>query len=71
MIKTHTNFIKKTIKGDGKGLRLGLGFFYFILNLPPLTRDVTCSVTLLGRKKHEEAMSDEHPLLVIKEPSMS
>ena len=23
---------------------------------------VTCSVTLLGRKKYEEAMSGEHPL---------
>ena len=27
-----------------------------------MTRDVTCSVTLLGRKKHEKAMPDEHPL---------
>ena len=44
------------------GLGLGLSFFYFILNLPPLTRDVTSSVTLLGRKIHEETMSDEHPL---------
>ena len=26
-----------------EGLGLGLGFFYFILDSPPLTRDVTCS----------------------------
>ena len=26
-----------------------------------MTRDVTCSVTLLRRKKYEEAMSDEQP----------
>ena len=26
-----------------------------------MTRDVTCSMTLLGRKKYEETMSDEHP----------
>ena len=26
-----------------------------------MTRDVTCSVTLLGRRKYEEAMSDKHP----------
>ena len=38
-----------------------LGFFYFILNWPPLTLDVTCSVTLLGWEKYEEAMSDENP----------
>ena len=44
-------------------LGLGLSFFYFILNWPPLTRDVTCSVTLLGRKLYEEAISDEHPPL--------
>ena len=38
------------------------GFFYFILNSPTLTRDVTCSMTLLGQKKYEEAMLDEHTL---------
>ena len=43
-------------------LGLGLSFFYFILNSPPLTRDETCSVTLLGREIYEEAMPDEHPL---------
>ena len=26
-----------------------------------MTCDVTCPVTLLERKKYEEAMSDEHP----------
>ena len=41
----------------------GLSFFYFVLNLPPLTRDVTCSLTLLEREIHEEEMSDEHPLM--------
>ena len=25
-----------------------LGFFHFVLNSSPLTRDVTCSVSLLG-----------------------
>ena len=44
------------------GLVLRLSFFYFILNSPSLTRDVTCSVTLLGRKIYEGAMSDEHPI---------
>ena len=29
---------------------LGQGLFYCILNSTPLTRDVTCSVTLLGQK---------------------
>ena len=37
-------------------------FLLFCFNSPILTRDVTCSVTLLGRKKYEEAMPDEHPL---------
>ena len=37
------------------------GFFYFVLNSPPLTYDVTCSVTLLGWKEYQKAMSDEHP----------
>ena len=41
----------------------GLSFFYFVLNLPPLTRDVTCSLTLLEREIHEEEMSDEYPLM--------
>ena len=35
---------------------------YFILKSPALTRDVTCSATLLGRKTYEEAILDEHPL---------
>ena len=39
---------------------LALGFFYFILKSHPLTRGVTCSVTLLGRKKYDEVMSDKH-----------
>ena len=30
--------------------RLGLGLFYFILNWPPLIRDVTCSRYYLDRK---------------------
>ena len=51
---------KKTIESN-KGL--GIGFFYFVLNSPTLTRDVTCSATLLGRKKYKEAISDEHPPL--------
>ena len=38
-----------------------LGLFYFVLNSSPLIRDVTCSVTLLGGKYYEEAMSDKHP----------
>ena len=31
------------------------------MTLPPLTRDVTCSVILIGRKKYEQATSDEYP----------
>ena len=42
----------------GLEFSLRLNFFNFVLNSPPLTRDVTCSVTLLGRKIYEEAMSD-------------
>ena len=56
--------MQQNVKGQGSGQGQGqvsLGFFYFVLNSPILTRDVTCSVTLLGRKKYEEAMSDEHP----------
>ena len=41
MIKTQI-LLRKTIEGNRR-FRLGLGFFYFILNLPPLTHDVTCS----------------------------
>ena len=50
---------------ERQALRLGLGlsFFCFILNPSPLTRDATCSVTLLGRKIYEEAISGEHPRL--------
>ena len=57
MIKTQI-LLRKTIEGNRSpvlGLELGLDFFYFILKLPPLISDVTCSVTLLGRKKYEEA----------------
>ena len=39
-----------------------LGFFYFVFILSPVTRDVTCSVTLFEWKKYEDAMSDERPL---------
>ena len=42
-------------------LELGLRFFYFILNSPPLSRDVTSSVILFWRKIFEEAMLDEYP----------
>ena len=31
------------------------------MNWPQLSRDVTCSVNLVGQKKYEEAMSGEHP----------
>ena len=52
----------KTIEDNwGEGLGLGLGFFYFILSsqlTDPLSNMLQ---TLLGRKKYEEAMSDEHP----------
>ena len=43
---------------SNRRLGLGLGLFYFILNTPSLTRDVTCS----RRKKYEEEMPDEQPL---------
>ena len=47
------NQLKKTIVGNRRlraGLGLGLDFFYFILSLPPLTRDVTCSRLYLDGK---------------------
>ena len=40
----------EAIEGQGLGFRLGLSFFYFILNLPPLTSDVTCSRLYLDGK---------------------
>ena len=54
MIK-DTKFITKNNEGSE------LGFFYFILNSPTLTRDVTCSRLYLDGKKYEETMSGEHP----------
>ena len=56
---------KKKIEGNGKLKvrtrgRVKVLLFYF--ELAPLTRNVTCAVTLLGRKIYEEAISDEHPL---------
>ena len=48
MIKTQT-LLWKTIEGNRR-LRVRVRFFYFILNLPPLTRDVTCSRLYLDRK---------------------
>ena len=38
------------------GLVLGLGFFYFILNSPPLARNITCSRYYLD-EKYEDEMS--------------
>ena len=39
------------MKNNGRlGLGLRLGLFYFILNSPPLTRNVTCSRLYLNRK---------------------
>ena len=49
-------------------VRARVRFILFYSELAPLTRDVTCSVTLLGRKKYEEAMSDEHPLPICAKP---
>ena len=43
------------------GPSLGVKFLLCHFKLTPLTRDVTCAVTLLGQKIYEEAMSDEHP----------
>ena len=44
----NTNFImKKNRKLRG---RVGLGIFYFLLNSPPLTGDVTCSRLYLDGK---------------------
>ena len=44
-----------------RGLGFGLGFIYFILNSQPT--DPSCNIlqTLIGQKKYEEAMSDQHP----------
>ena len=41
-------------------VRVGVKFLLFYSELASLVRDVTCSVTLLGRKIYDEAMSDEH-----------
>ena len=49
----------KSKKGNRR-LRVRVRFLLFCFKLAPMTGDVTCSVTLLGRKKYE-AMSDEHP----------
>ena len=45
------------------GVRVRVRFlFFFIINSPSLTRDVTCSRLYFDGKKYEEAVSDEHPL---------
>ena len=49
---------------EGQALGLGLDLFDFILNSPPLTRDVTWSRLYFEGKKYEEEMSDEHPLSI-------
>ena len=52
MIKTQV-LLLKIIQGRLR-LGLGLGFFYFILNAAPLTRDVTCSkIYLDGMRKRQ------------------
>ena len=43
MIKKYYEKQQKVIQGQGLGLGLELGLLHFILNLPPLTRDVKCS----------------------------
>ena len=68
MIKTQI-LLWKTIKGNRRlKVRLGPGFFCFILYSPPLTHDVTCSRHCLHRKNEEE-MSDEQPPYVIESRS--
>ena len=64
MIKTQI-LLWKTIEGNwglDLGLRLGIAFFYYILNSQ--FTDPWCNIlqTLLGRKRYAKAMSDEHPL---------
>ena len=59
MIKDKNDYEKQWNVMERLGL--GLSFFYFIMNSPPLSRNVTSSVTLLWRKIFEEAMLDEHP----------
>ena len=52
MITTQISFWK-IIEGNRNfrvGLKIGLGFFYIILNSPSLTRDVTCSRVCLDGK---------------------
>ena len=61
MIKTQI-LLWKTTEGNRRlRVTVRLDFFYFILNSPPMTRDATCSITLLEQKKYEEAMSGQHP----------
>ena len=61
MIKTKIIFWK-TIEGNGTlraRVRVRIKFLLFCSELVPLTRDVTSSLTLLGRIISDEAMSDE------------
>ena len=54
----------KAIEGNSNRrlrFRVRVRFLLFYSELAPLTRGVTCSVTLLGWEKYEEAMSDEPP----------
>ena len=47
------------------GLGLGLGLFYFIMNSPPLIRNVTCSRLYLDRKNMREKCQMNNLLLGI------
>ena len=61
MIKTKIIFWK-TIEDNGTlraRVRVRIKFLLFYSELVPLTRDVTSSLTLLGRIISDEAMSDE------------
>ena len=53
------NFIIKNNRRLRVGVRVRFILFCSILNLPPLTRDVTFSRLYLDGKKYEEEMSDE------------
>ena len=51
----------KTIEVNGLGFGFALSLSYFIVNSPPLNRDVTCCRVYLNGKKYKGEISDEQP----------
>ena len=59
-IMIKTNLIMKNTRKLG----LGLGLFYFILNLPPLTRDVIHGQKKISRKFQMSNLLESYPILI-------